>query len=160
MSKIKGHTSSSLSVFGSHVAHIHTYTHTQSPSCIGTMKQSSIVKTHLIGLDVPLGFVTDTIRNTGCVMRYEQFFHCKVCVYKTTCSLSFFLFFLSLLYTYISFSLLSTIMAEAILDFSKELDVTLLDQVVMTLFTGSGSEVSGCLLGKVDVPLITLYSNN
>lgn len=33
-------------------------------------------------------------------------------------------------------------MAEAILDFSKELDVALLDQVVMTLFTGSGSEVS------------------
>ena len=31
-------------------------------------------------------------------------------------------------------------MAEAILDFSKELDVALLDQVVMTLFTGSGSE--------------------
>lgn len=33
-------------------------------------------------------------------------------------------------------------MAEAILDFSKELDVTLLDQVVMTFFTGSGTEVS------------------
>jgi hypothetical protein len=33
-------------------------------------------------------------------------------------------------------------MADAILDFSKELDVTLLDQVVMTFFTGSGSEVS------------------
>lgn len=33
-------------------------------------------------------------------------------------------------------------MAESILDFSKELDVTLLDQVVMTFFTGSGSEVS------------------
>ncbi|KAG1048691.1 hypothetical protein G6F43_008940 [Rhizopus delemar] len=31
-------------------------------------------------------------------------------------------------------------MAEAILDFSKELDVTLLDQVVMTFFTGSGQE--------------------
>ncbi|RCH88288.1 Karyopherin transporter, partial [Rhizopus stolonifer] len=31
-------------------------------------------------------------------------------------------------------------MAEAILDFSKELDVALLDQVVMTFFTGSGSE--------------------
>lgn len=32
-------------------------------------------------------------------------------------------------------------MAEGILDFSKELDVTLLDQVVMTFFTGSGNEV-------------------
>jgi hypothetical protein len=33
------------------------------------------------------------------------------------------------------------IMAESILDFSKELNVTLLDQVVMTFFTGTGSEV-------------------
>lgn len=32
-------------------------------------------------------------------------------------------------------------MAEGILDFSKELDVALLDQVVMTFFTGSGNEV-------------------
>lgn len=32
-------------------------------------------------------------------------------------------------------------MAEAILDFSKELDVPLLDQVVMTFFTGTGQEV-------------------
>lgn len=32
-------------------------------------------------------------------------------------------------------------MAEAILDFSKELDVALLDQVVMTFFSGSGQEV-------------------
>ncbi|GAA5797538.1 nuclear export factor CRM1 [Helicostylum pulchrum] len=31
-------------------------------------------------------------------------------------------------------------MADSILDFSKELDVTLLDQVVMTFFTGSGNE--------------------
>ncbi|KAI9277581.1 nuclear export factor CRM1 [Sporodiniella umbellata] len=31
-------------------------------------------------------------------------------------------------------------MAEGILDFSKELDVTLLDQVVMTFFTGAGQE--------------------
>ncbi len=32
-------------------------------------------------------------------------------------------------------------MAEVILDFSKELDVPLLDQVVMTFFTGAGQEV-------------------
>lgn len=32
-------------------------------------------------------------------------------------------------------------MADSILDFSKELDVTLLDQVVMTFFTGAGNEV-------------------
>jgi exportin-1 len=32
-------------------------------------------------------------------------------------------------------------MAEVILDFSKELDVPLLDQVVMTFFTGTGQEV-------------------
>ncbi|KAG1438934.1 hypothetical protein G6F56_012465 [Rhizopus delemar] len=31
-------------------------------------------------------------------------------------------------------------MAESILDFSKELDVNLLDQVVMTFFSGSGQE--------------------
>ncbi|GAN02955.1 hypothetical protein MAM1_0031c02405 [Mucor ambiguus] len=31
-------------------------------------------------------------------------------------------------------------MAESLLDFSKELDVALLDQVVMTFFTGSGSD--------------------
>lgn len=32
-------------------------------------------------------------------------------------------------------------MAEGLLDFSKELDVGLLDQVVMTFFTGSGNDV-------------------
>lgn len=32
-------------------------------------------------------------------------------------------------------------MADSILDFNKELDVALLDQVVMTFFTGSGNEV-------------------
>lgn len=32
-------------------------------------------------------------------------------------------------------------MAESILDFSKELDVGLLDQVVMTFYTGSGTDV-------------------
>lgn len=32
-------------------------------------------------------------------------------------------------------------MSESLLDFSKELDVGLLDQVVMTFFTGSGSDV-------------------
>lgn len=32
-------------------------------------------------------------------------------------------------------------MAESILDFSKDLDVQVLDQVVMTFFTGHGAEV-------------------
>lgn len=32
-------------------------------------------------------------------------------------------------------------MAEVILDFSKELDVAVLDQVVMTFYTGTGSDV-------------------
>lgn len=32
-------------------------------------------------------------------------------------------------------------MAEGILDFSKELDVAVLDQVVMTFYTGSGTDV-------------------
>lgn len=33
-------------------------------------------------------------------------------------------------------------MAESILDFNKELDIALLDQVVLTFYTGSGSNVS------------------
>lgn len=32
-------------------------------------------------------------------------------------------------------------MAESILDFSKELEVGVLDQVVMTFYTGSGTDV-------------------
>jgi hypothetical protein len=32
-------------------------------------------------------------------------------------------------------------MAESILDFSKELDVGLLDQVVLNFYTGSGTDV-------------------
>lgn len=32
-------------------------------------------------------------------------------------------------------------MAESILDFTKELDVSALDQVVMTFYTGSGTDV-------------------
>lgn len=33
-------------------------------------------------------------------------------------------------------------MADSILDFTKELDVSALDQVVMTFYTGSGTDVS------------------
>lgn len=43
-------------------------------------------------------------------------------------------------------------MAESILDFSKDLDVQVLDRVVMTFFTGSGSEVR--------FSLSVLYSSN
>lgn len=35
-----------------------------------------------------------------------------------------------------------TTMADSILDFSKELDIPALDQVVLTLYTGSGNDVS------------------
>lgn len=37
--------------------------------------------------------------------------------------------------------LLAFTMAESILDFSKDLDVALLDQVVMTFYTGQGQDV-------------------
>lgn len=40
-------------------------------------------------------------------------------------------------------------MADSILDFSKELDVALLDQVVMQFFTGAGADV--CLFRKIYV---------
>jgi exportin-1 len=33
-------------------------------------------------------------------------------------------------------------MAESILDFTKELDISVLDQVVLTFYTGSGNDVS------------------
>jgi hypothetical protein len=33
-------------------------------------------------------------------------------------------------------------MADSILDFSKELDIPALDQVVLTFYTGSGNDVS------------------
>lgn len=36
-------------------------------------------------------------------------------------------------------------MAESILDFSKELDVSVLDQVVLTFYGGSGDDVSAML---------------
>lgn len=49
-------------------------------------------------------------------------------------------------------------MAEAILDFSKELDVALLDQVVMTFFTGSGNEVCFFFLKEKKTPFfLTLF---
>lgn len=54
-------------------------------------------------------------------------------------------------------------MAESILDFSKELDVALLDQVVMTFFSGSGNEVrtfvSLFFLKKKTLPNFTFLTN-
>lgn len=39
-------------------------------------------------------------------------------------------------------------MADSILDFSKELDVALLDQVVMQFYTGAGADVCPFYLKK------------
>lgn len=54
-------------------------------------------------------------------------------------------------------------MAESILDFSKELDVALLDQVVMTFFSGSGNEVrtfvSLFFFKKKTLPNFTFLTN-
>lgn len=53
-------------------------------------------------------------------------------------------------------------MAESLLDFSKELDVGLLDQVVMTFFTGSGNDVTYCIyiLRMTTAQLIHIKATN
>jgi len=51
-------------------------------------------------------------------------------------------------------------MTESLLDFSKELDVGLLDQVVMTFFTGSGNDVTYSRLITNDDGIANPYQSN
>lgn len=51
-------------------------------------------------------------------------------------------------------------MADRLLDFNKELDVGLLDQVVMTFFTGSGNDVTYCIFMTNDDGITNPHQSN